>query len=87
MQSQEHRPELAHRLRQWRDVQFVRPDPRCLLDLLVMLAQRDAVFVPLREPKDALSVLYELAEGSSKKLARVDAAAKTSSRSHAGNLA
>lgn len=87
MQAQEHRPELAHRLRQWGDVQFVRPDPRRLLDLFVMLAQRDAVFVPLREPKDALSVLYELAEGSSKKLARVDAAENTSSRSHAGNLA
>lgn len=87
MQAQEHRPELAHRLRQWGDVQFVRPDPRCLFDLFVMLSQRDAIFVPLREPKDALSVLYELAEGSSKKLARVDAAANTSSRSHAGNLA
>jgi hypothetical protein len=58
MQAQEHRPELAHRLRHRRDVQFVRANPRRLLDLLVMLAQRDAVFVPLREPKDALSVLY-----------------------------
>ena len=87
MQAQEHRPELAHRRRQGRDVQFVRADPRCLLDLFVMLAQRDAVFVPLREPKDTLSVLYQLAEGSSKKLARIDAAVKMSSRSHDGNLA
>ena len=87
MQAQEHRPELAHCWRHGRDVQFVRADPRRLLDLLVMLAQRDAVFVPLREPKDALSVLYQLAEGSSKKLARTDAAVKMSSRSHDGNLA
>lgn len=87
MQAQEHRPELAHSLRHGRDVQLVRADARCLLDLLVMLAQRDAVFVPLREPKDALSVLYQLAEGSSKKLARIDAAVNMSSRSHDGNLA
>ena len=87
MQAQEHRPELAHCWRHGRDVQFVRADPRCLFDLFVMLAQRDAVFVPLREPKDALSVLYQLAEGSSKKLARIDAAVNMSSRSHDGNLA
>ncbi len=87
MQAKEHRPELAHRLRQGRDVQFGRPNARRLFDLLVMLAQRDAVFVPLREPKDPLSVLYQLAEGPSKKLARIDAAVNMSSRSHAGNLA
>lgn len=87
MQAEEHRPKLAHCWRQGRDVQFVRADPRRLLDLLVMLAQRDAVFVPLREPKDTLSVLYQLAEGSSKKLARIDAAVNMSSRSHDGNLA
>lgn len=87
MQAEEHRPELAHRLRHGRDVQFVRADPRRLFDLFVMLAQRDAVFVPLRKPKDTLSVLYQLAEGSSKKLARIDAAVNMSSRSHDGNLA
>lgn len=86
MQAQKSRPELAGRLGQWRDVKLVRPHPGRLFHLLVMLAQRDPVLVLLREPKDALGVLQELAEVSTKKFARVDAAAKVSSRSHDGNF-
>lgn len=57
VKAEERRPELGGRLWQRRDVELVRPDPGRLLDLLVVLAQRDPVLVLLREPEDALGVL------------------------------
>lgn len=57
VKAHERRPELAGRLGQGRDVELVRPDPGRLLDVLVVLPQRDPVLVLLREPEDALGVL------------------------------
>lgn len=86
MELQKDRPEFRHGLGQVWHVQFRGPDPGCLLNLLIMLAQRYAVLVPLREPECGLGVRDQPGEAAPKKLARSTAAANTSSRNHSGSL-
>lgn len=80
MKAQERLPELAHCLGDLWEVELWGPDPCCLLDVLVVSADRDPVLVCLGKFEDCLGVRQEPVEGPAKKLARSDAAVKIWSR-------